>query len=276
MKGPWTVSLIVAAIALPLLSSAAHAEFRGRSFARLELDSATTPGLWGEIATSSVSEDEHGDSASLITVEPRVLYGWENWEVGLFIPYERLSTHVSDPFFDFDDDSTDDGVGDIRLSGKGVFRSEFVDVGFGLEMTLPSGDEDNGLGSGKVGFLPFGTGAVHLGPVDLRAHAGYLAYVDQDQYFGVDLPPNLIVYGGGPFAGIGDYVALRAEFLGFTTDSDLNDRSAVSFQPGIDFRIPAGPVGVLIRPTGLVGLTDEAPDWGVGGAITVSWNPGAP
>jgi hypothetical protein len=214
--------------------------------------------------------DDAGESVDLITVEPRVVYGWEPAEIGLFIPYRRVS--VDDPFFG--DSLDEDGIGDIRLYGKGMLRSDWVDVGFGLELTFPSGDEDKGLGAGEVGFLPFGTGAVHLGPVDLRAHAGYLAYADQEtRIFGVDVPPNLIVYGGGLFWGINDYVAARAEFLGETTDSDAPDASAVVFEPGIDVRIPLGAVDLLIRPTGAVGLTDAAFDWGVGGGIAVNWNP---
>jgi len=69
---------------------------------------------------------------------------------------------------------------------------------------------------------------------------------------------------------------LRAEFLGTTTDSKFDDPTAVTFQPGVDVRIPLGAVDLLIRPTGLVGLTSAAPDWGIGGGIAVSWNPEAP
>jgi hypothetical protein len=118
--------------------------------------------------------------------------------------------------------------------------------------------------------------SAHLGQVDVRMHLGYRAFTGSEtDVFGNAFPANSFVYGGGLFAVLGANVGLRAEFVGQTLQTHRGE-DVVSFEPGFDVRWPIGRVDVLVRPTGAVGLTSSAPDWGVGGALTVAWDPTQP
>ena len=244
-----------------------------RSFERFEFDTVTASGLWAEVATSLAHEESQGISADLITVESRLVYGAEWIEGGLFIPYERLG--VSGPISFAGGEAEENGIGDLQLYGKAVpLRTEWVDAGIGLEISLPSGDESKGLGAGSTGFLPYGMAAVHLGPADLRGHFGYDAFLTSDgTVFGRERAPNVFIYGWGLFGTITDRVGVRTEFVAETFDGANDNRHVLSFEPGFDVRFPLGSIDLLIRPTGAVGLTHDSPDWGVGGAVTVNWDP---
>lgn len=269
-KHCWLTMMIWATLAaLPAAQGAEEAEMQVRSFNRFEQDSETASGLWVEVPTAFARETEGGFRLDVTEVAPRIVYGWPFAEVGIVIPY--VNFHLKQDLFFGPLDADEDGIGDVRLYGKGALRSEFVDGGIGLQLTFPSGDEEKGLGAGEVGFLPFGTGAVHIGPVDLRAHVGYLTFADGDER-STSLP-DAWVYGWGLFAAIGAHFGPRAEFAGFNADGQGN---ALTFEPGFDVRIPLGAVDFLVRPTGLVGLSETAPDWGLGGGIAVSWNPERP
>jgi outer membrane putative beta-barrel porin/alpha-amylase len=263
----------------PLVAAAgadAHA-MPVRSFDRFEFDTATAPGLWAEVATAMTRDEPQGASIDVVTVEPRLIYGGEWAEGGLFIPYERLSGDAQNPFFGTQTFDAD-GIGDIRLYGKVVpLRTPWAAAGLGLEVSFPTGDDSTGLGTGEGGFLPYGMAAVHLGPADVRAHFGYQTYTSSNKSFTgfsvVERAPDSFVYGGGLFAALTDCIGVRAELIAQTFDTADNNAHVLFFEPGVDLRIPFGAVDFVIRPTGAVGLTHDAPDWGVGGSVGVVWNP---
>jgi hypothetical protein len=253
-----------------------------RSFDRFEFDTVNARGLWAEVSTAATHDEPHAVSVDAQTVEPRLVYGGELAEGGIFIPYHFISVEQH-AFYGTSygtSSNEEDGIGDIRLYGKLVpLRTHYLDAGLGLELSFPSGDEYKGLGTGEVGFLPYGMAAAHLGPVDVRGHFGYQTYADSNRSFNgfstVELAPDSFVYGGGLFGVVNDYVGLRAEFVAQTFDAAQNNTHVLFFEPGLDVRIPLGSVDLFVRPTGAVGLTHDSPEWGVGGAISLAWNPSA-
>jgi hypothetical protein len=248
-----------------------------RSFARFALDPENASGLWLEVVAALVHDEATAPgayvgqaSADVITAGPRVAYGGRYGEVGLLIPFRSVDLEASTPFGNQKID--ENGIGDLELYGRWTpLRTEWVDAGLGLDLGLPTGDEGKGLGTGKLGLLPFGTAALHLGIADLRAHFGYLTYPDGDEIFGEKIPPDAFIYGGGVWVALGSHIALRAEILGESFDTRLSG-DAVSFQPGVDLSWPLGDVDILVRPTGAVGITGDATDWGIGGSLAAMWH----
>jgi hypothetical protein len=248
-----------------------------RSFDRFEFDTATAPGLWAEVATAMTRDESQGASIEVVTVEPRLIYGGDWAEGGLFIPYERISVAVHNPFFGTQT-IDEDGIGDIRLYGKVVpLRTQWADAGLGLEVSCPTGDDSKGLGTGEGGFLPYGMAGVRVGPADIRAHFGYQTFVSSNKtvngFTVTERAPDSFVYGGGLFAALTDRIGVRAELVAQTFDAADNNAHVLLFEPGVDLRFRLGAVDFVIRPTGAVGLTHDSPDWGVGGSVGVVWNP---
>jgi hypothetical protein len=267
---------LVAAVGslLAISGTGVAAPLQLRSFDRFELDPVTAQGLWAEVATTDThNHSAGGATAEAITVEPRLVYGGSLAEGGLFIPYHRVSTERSTFFGTVSND--EDGIGDVRLYGKLLpLQTEWGDAALGMELSFPSGDDTKRLGTGEVGFLPFGSTAVHFGAADLRAHFGYQAYAGPNRTVtGFEEAADAYVYGGGLFVGVGEHLGLRAEVAGLTFDGVNNDADVVFFEPGFDVRFALDGVDLYVRPSGAVGLTNDSPDWGVGGSIAIAWNP---
>src|ERR1700687_639785 len=172
-----------------------------RSFDRFEFDTATARGVWAEVATALAHGERRGFSFDVITVEPRLVYGGEMGELGLFIPYEHVEAETPSFFGAFTREENgigdirlygklialrtgleraelgrftpsevveaetpsffgaftreENGIGDIRLYGKLIpLRTDLVDAGLGLGVSLPTGNDDKGLGTGERGIVP--------------------------------------------------------------------------------------------------------------------------
>jgi len=273
MKGIGLGCLLVASALLTVTVAAAAETMPLRSFSRFELDTGTANGLWAEIGSSYSDDGALGPGSSVtnreglsfdtVNVFGRAAYGCPYGEAGLILPYNDVDVDIEG--LGSDDEN---GIGDIRLYGKAVpIRTELIDLGAGFDFSFPSGDEDDGLGDGEVGFLPFFTAAVHLGTVDARGHFGYRFFTDKDKW-------ESFVYGFGLYGPVNDKVALRAEFNSVTQKAHGPDIDPWTFEPGVDIRIPAGDeMSVLVRPTVLVGMNDDAPDWGIGGSVALAWSP---
>ncbi len=67
------------------------------------------------------------------------------------------------------------GIGDVVLRLKGhVLRGEKTGLALGVDVRLPTGDEENLLGLGTTGVKPFAAFAVGFGHAALHLNAGYL------------------------------------------------------------------------------------------------------
>ena len=61
----------------------------------------------------------------------------------------------------------------LRLKGH-VLRKEKTGLALGVDVRLPTGDEENLLGLGTTGVKPFAAFAVGFGHAALHLNAGYL------------------------------------------------------------------------------------------------------
>lgn len=240
---------------------AEEAAIYGRSFDRFQFDAVVNRGLWGEARATYAREEDAGSFGDLdvLSASPRVAYGWRFIEGGVIIPSLYLHSDAR---------SDETGLGDIHFYGKAVpLVLDFFRGGLGVDISVPSGDEDKGLGTGEGGFTPFATAAVHAGPIDVRGHLGYQAFTG-----GGDAPDDSVVFGAGLFAGFDETVFPRLELNGQDYDRG-GSSTALSLQPGIDIRIPVRRIDLWLRANSSAGLTHEAADWGLGAGLGVSWNP---
>lgn len=118
-----------------------------RSFDRFEQDAAVADGLWSELIVACTAVDESGLEVDQVATARRAAWGFDLFEAGLTLPF--LHREAS-----FESLSAEGGgVGDIRMFGKVVpLRNEIGSIGAGVAMSVPSGDEDQGLGTGEVGL----------------------------------------------------------------------------------------------------------------------------
>jgi hypothetical protein len=231
-----------------------------RAFDRFELESETGTGFWAEAgALYERQQDQDAVKLHSTTGFARFAYGGEKWEAGAFVPYLDVE---GDP------NVSENGLGDILLAGKYVpIRSDLLDLGGGAAVSLPSGDQNRGLGAGEFGGIPFVTGALHMAVADVRAHLGGEFFTGSSHQ---GLASDRLVYGFGIFLPFGNYVSLRNEFSGVDVYDLKNAPKVVNYLPGLDFRLPIGNLDLLLRITGAVGVTSEAPSWGAGGSLVIT------
>jgi hypothetical protein len=176
-------------------------------------------------------------------------YGIQDWEVGGNLPLlqQQISFATKRPEENFD-------IGDIVLYGK--YKLALADNwagGLGMEMSIPSGDEDELLGSGDLGLNPFVSTRYSYGPLAVGGHLGFLLNTgSQPQVF------NWSVEG---IARANQYFAMRVEFDGRLFNDVGSTFNDIAIYPGLDINFFDN---VIIRPEGLVAASDDAINWGIG------------
>jgi hypothetical protein len=234
-----------------------------RKHAGFITDSETTRGLRGEIGTFYAAE-YHPSSVGDVEATNTYLhisYGTELFEVGVFVP----------PYIYVHQDSVgeEDDFGDMKLWGKIIpLRTDIFTLGAGLAVTFPTAGD--GLGTDDYGFLPFVTGGVMAGPVDIRASIGYDVYTTDDEQIGPfklsDDRFDKTDLNVAALYPIAENVVIRGELThNHFVDSNYDP---VSLYPGVDVSFPLGAVDLVLRPTLGIGLT-QAPDWQIGLGIAV-------
>ena len=119
----------------------------------------------------------------------------------------------------FFDQNSASGIGDVIVRGKyQVFKGEKLGVAVGADLHLPTGDENNFLGSGTWGVRPFATVA-YAGRVSPHATFGYQR--NGDSVLSGDITsdksahlPDIVTYTAGVDAGINRYLSLSGDFIG--------------------------------------------------------------
>jgi hypothetical protein len=172
------------------------------------------------------------------------------WELGMDLPFVMqqqisLSSGAS---------QDDVGVGDLMFYGK--FKKELAEHwagALGLEMSIPTGSEDELFGSGELGLNPFLSTRYQAGRFGLGAHVGFLLNTD-DQPDVFNWSVQGIVRGNETFS-------LRTEFVGRVFNDFGQTFNDIAAYPGLDFNLTDN---FIIRPEGLAHLTDDAIDWGIG------------
>jgi hypothetical protein len=262
----------------------------GALYQRLQDEDVNNP---PEIKQGSSKGNQTADLAlRSVTSFVRFAYGDKNWEAGAHIPYVAIGGDlkgVSDSGYGGMLSPNDNGVGDILLDARYIpIRGPLLDLGVGGAVSLPSGDYTrpslsceqvlspkgavlpcrpiNRLGAGEFGGIPFITGALHVAVADVRAHLGGEFFTGSSHN---GLASDRLVYGVGIFMPLGKYVALRNEFSGIDVYDGPVEQKVVNYLPGLDFRLPIGNLDAMLRVTGMLGVSAQAPVWGAGGSIVI-------
>ena len=140
------------------------------------------------------------------------------------------------------------GPGDITLRLKQTFkRSGRQGVAVGLDLRLPTGDEDNLLGTGAPGVQPFAAWSANVGPLSPHINLGYQWNGDSvlagepGSGLSEDLP-DVAVYSAGAVIELHNRVTAAIDLLGrFIIDSprltreDFHALDGTSVYPNITF-----------------------------------------
>ena len=116
------------------------------------------------------------------------------FDVGLAVPFvrmnlqgERVDTYRGEAFFQATGSASSSGLGDMVMRLKyNVFDRGASGVSLGLETRLPTGDEDNLLGSGDFTFAPRFIGSVEGDTIGFHGELSYTLNTDT----------NTLGYGG--------------------------------------------------------------------------------
>jgi len=170
-----------------------------------------------------------------------------------------------------DGGSSENGIGDLELALKWNFLEEKENVpGLALKLggTIPTGDEDKGLGSGGYALAAMLIAGKTLGNVEIYLNLGY-ARIDKTAEGD---KPNLFAASlAGKWEMI-EALALVGEILYATPGADGED-PPVAMTAGLVWEIADN---FSIDIGGRVGLTETAPDWSVLAGINYTFGGVAP
>ncbi|HEX7897001.1 MAG TPA: transporter [Planctomycetota bacterium] len=174
---------------------------------------------------------------------------------------EWLTVEAELPFVrvDFDPGDSESGIGDIALEAKASLKRggtnpigfvSDVDLAAGVRVTLPTGDEDEGLGEEHATLAPF-VAASYWVDSWVAVHARLLLEWQSERR-----PVHR-------FNATAEFIPWAPELSlmgGLQIEREGSDPSAISLIPGVEYRFPQIPLtpGASIP----IGLTSRAPDVG--------------
>ena len=152
-------------------------------------------------------------------------------------------------------------VGDLKLYGK--FKrsvAEHCSVGGGVELTMPNGSRNTGLSRGELGATPVLSTRYEYGKYALGVNAAYEIYTGD--------AVDVFDYGTEGIVRVSDTWAFRTELAGQVFKDGGHQFDALQLLPGIDFNLSDN---MVVRPTGMVGLTNSALDYGIGAGLAFAF-----
>ena len=175
-----------------------------------------------------------------------------------FSPTDRLELGGRFDFMDIDFGATSEsGVSDTIVYGKWQFYRNPVQFAIGAELSLPTGDEDNGLGTGEVDPAIFASVRKDLQDVTLTGMFGFRFNNDAEIGGGSVDGKTSIFLGGGAMFPVAERFSLSGE-LTVETERYENADSAVELTAGAYWFASDG---FTLRGGLGIGLDDGAPDW---------------
>ena len=167
------------------------------------------------------------------------------------------------------------GLGDLIVRGKETaFKSEHAGVAFGVEARLPTGREENLLGSGSFGLKVFEATSAIFGRVAPHVNVGYQwnssSVLAGDVSTGVKgALPAEVSYVGGADVGVDKRLSIAFDVLGrYSTDAPrLASSTLTPAGSGQTFQDIAFSVGSLNVVNGSFGVKAN-----VGGTTLVTFN----
>lgn len=237
-------------------STAAAPEKRNlRFFQQFITDAAIIDKQWysGELRFERGAVPLHENANGFLFTPTLAMSPLKNLEVGGQVSY--IDYHLDDEHTDgFDGES---GLGDLTVWGKYRFLEGDLSISAGLLLDLPTGSEDDGLGTGKVVPGLFGGIRAKVGPGSLAGSAGLRFTRDASIADEGRNGKTSTFLGGGYLWEPVEDLAVSGEL---TVESERFDGASS------DFRITAGAQWLGIPHSSLrgalsVGLTDAAPDF---------------
>jgi hypothetical protein len=227
--------------ALLLLPGAARGQEGEESAPELVQDffllDAVYPQEQGEWQLSLAPTLDRGDEEDVLTTEASFEYGiTDRLQVEGTVPYVSL-----DP----EDGETASGLGDAELGVLYAVRKPLLPLAIstGLEVTLPTGDEDEDLGEGETRGGPFVLVARQVGAA--QVHGGLS-----------------LSFGGGTEVEGGVAAVAPAGPLRVTLElaGESGDEDELRLAPGLLFPVGEGDeIGIAFA----AGLTSATPDWAI-------------
>jgi hypothetical protein len=95
----------------------------------------------------------------------------DNIDIAVGIPYMFIDQKSDDGSID----SNDSGISDTTLDVKvRIFEKDGLSLAVKPGLSFPTGDDDKGLGAGKIGYHLFVIGAKEVGPWTFLTNIGYI------------------------------------------------------------------------------------------------------
>lgn len=175
-----------------------------------------------------------------------------------FSPVDRLELGGRFDFVDIDfGPSSESGLSDAIVYGKWQFYRNPVQFAVGAELTLPIGDEDDGLGTDEVDPSIFASVRKDLTDVTLTSMFGF-RFNNNADIGGASLDGKTSIFlGGGALFPVQERFSLSGE-LTVETERYEDADSAVELTAGAYWYATDG---FTLRGGLGVGLDDGSPDW---------------
>ncbi|HYE97875.1 MAG TPA: transporter [Planctomycetota bacterium] len=160
---------------------------------------------------------------------------------------------------EFDPGDSESGIGDIALEAKASLRSgprnpigfiPDVDVAGGVRLTLPTGDEDEGLGADDPTLEPFVAATYWIERwIGIHGRVGVQVQEDRRPFHNFNATAEFVPWG--------PELSLMAAL---SADREGSESDAVLIIPGAEYRFAGSPfaLGASIP----IGVNNDAPDWG--------------
>ena len=135
-------------------------------------DNTFSFGLTGDFSEFSLPEDPRTPQLLEIAIHTGFSFN-EKFEVGVTIPYRKLDVSDKPEIEGFDES----GMGDILAIAKLRILDEQISIpalGLYTQVSIPTGDEEKGLGNGTFDVTFGGVITKHIGQINLYGNVGFL------------------------------------------------------------------------------------------------------
>jgi hypothetical protein len=172
----------------------------------------------------------------------------KNSELGFVLPGYIETRTVSG------NKTTREDMGDVTLYGKFTRNvNDSLRWAAGLELRVPSGSKAKEFGTDEVGFNPFVSGRFVHKAFGMGAHVGYEMTTGD--------VPDVFNWSFELFLRGSSFYTIRHELTGRVFHQGGFRNVDLTLWPGVDLHFSDN---FTIRPTGMVGGTDIALDYGIG------------
>lgn len=238
---------------------AAEGQQQYRFFQFFVEDAAIVPTQWWEGQLRFISDGQYRSfnvpDSDTLAISPIVAFSpRDDFEIGAILSVEDID--YDSPLLN---EKSGSGLSDTDIYGKYRIKKEPFELTFGVLATLPTGDEDEGRGTGKLNVELFGAArkSIEHGMI-INGVFGFRLNRDATLLGVADLDAKTsIILGGGFIYPMTQTLALSGE-ISIESERYENADTDIRVTPGLQFKAFKNS---LMRVGLGVGLTDGAPDF---------------